>query len=405
MSPQSRKKFPLLIRVVGVAICCWFLAMPASRAQNGGVFNNFFQSLFGSPAKPEKISPSNAPLRGPVHKPQRKARDFVSATSTRSPDSPGGAPAAPSFTVSVLGDSLAVLAAQGLAVAFADKPEISVGNLARDLSGLTRGDYYDWPKTARDLIAQKAKIDVVVIMIGINDLQPMKDGADTLDPLSDKWRSLYAQRVESFVAPFHDAHIPVLWVGLPPMRDERFNGQTVALNEIFRDHAQKAGARYIDIWDAFSDQSGQYAAFGPDVDGQNAKLRTDPNGIYFTKAGSRKLAQFLEPEIRRDFDKTKPQDNVAALPPDIEQEADDINAEIRREMGLESPSEGDRTFVPKPSAGPILSLTARPVSAQGALDDIKSVRSAEIQPRALRMGETSEPRIGRADDFRWPRSN
>src|SRR3974390_1129562 len=131
-------------------------------------------------------------------------------------------------------------------------------------------------------------------MIGINDLQPRKDGVDTFDPLTDKWRAIYAQRVELFAAAFRDARIPVLWVGLPPMRDERFNNQAIALNEIYREHAQQSGAKFIDIWDAFSDQNGQYAAFGPDVDGQNVKLRADPNGIYFTKAGARKLAQFLE---------------------------------------------------------------------------------------------------------------
>ena len=154
-------------------------------------------------------------------------------------------------------------------------------------------------KQRATLVAGKQKVDAVVIMVGINDLQPLKDGGDTLDPLSDKWRTVYAQRIENFVAPFHDAHIPVVWVGLPPMQDEKFNAQVSALNEIYRDTAEKAGANYIDIWDAFVDENGHFSAFGPDVDGQNTKLRSGPNGIYFTKAGSRKLAHFLETGIRR----------------------------------------------------------------------------------------------------------
>jgi uncharacterized protein len=243
----------------------------------------------------------------------------------------------------------------------------------------------------------------VVVMIGVNDLQPMKVGGATFDPLSDKWRAFYAQRVEDLVAPFRDAHIPVLWVGLPSMRDDRINAQAVALNEIYREHVDKAGGKYIDIWDAFADQNGQYAAFGPDVDGQSERLRSGPDGAYFTKAGSRKLAQFLEVDIRRIFDKENPQNDIAALPPDIEQEADDINVEIRREMGVDKPL--GLLSPPKLDTGPILSLTARPTAANAALVDTFQALSASRQDGDLsvQLGQPAEPRLGRADDFTWPR--
>ena len=244
-------------------------------------------------------------------------------------------------------------------------------------------------------------------MLGINDLQPLKDGAETLDPLSDKWKAIYAQRVESLVAPFRDAHIAVAWVGLPPMRSDRFSAEAVALNEIYQEYSGKAEAKYIDIWDAFANPNGQYDAYGPNVDGQNVKLR-GLDGIHFTKAGSRKVAHFLESEIRRAFDKTKPQTEVADLPPDIEQAADDINAQIRRENGVaEAPPEGQSPAAPppRPEAGPILSLTARPVSPGGALLE-RAGEPPDLGPlaRALRVGAAPEPHPGRADDFSWPHS-
>ncbi len=397
MSPWKLSPFTRMARVAIVGLCCWILAVPASRAQNAGGFPGFLQNLFGFSAKQPRPR-SNAPLRTRAHKPRKKEQDFVSTRATREPGSPGGGPVEPTFFVSVLGDGLAIVASQGLSDAFADKPEISMSDAARDLSGLTRDDYYDWPKAAHDLAAGKQKIDVAVVMIGINDLQPLKDGADLLDPLSDRWRAVYVQRVENLVASFRDAHVPVLWVGLPSMRDERFNEQVIALNEIFREHVEKAGGKFIDIWDAFADQGGQYAAFGPDVDGQNTKLRSGPDGIYFTKAGSRKLAQFLETDIRRVFDRTKPQGDIVALPPDIEQQADDINAEIRREMG------GNPAPVSKPAAGPILSLTARTTSARGTLIEALGAATPRlgVQVRAMRSGEPAEPQTGRADDFAWP---
>ena len=174
-------------------------------------------------------------------------------------------------------------------------------------------------------------------MVGINDMQPLKDGADTLDPLSDKWREAYGQRVERLLAPFRQAHIPVPWVGLPPMRDERFNAQVVKLNEIYREHAEKAGAqihRHLGRVRRPERPVRRLRARRRRAERQAAPAA---DGIHFTKAGSRKLAQFLEAEIRQAFDKVKPQDDIANLPPDIEQAADDINAQIRREMGAPRP--------------------------------------------------------------------
>jgi hypothetical protein len=391
------------IALVGlIALCGWVLSAPASEAEDSG-FPGFLLHLF-SPPQPKAPEPAPAPVR----KPRKKAVDFVPVTTTREPGAPGGAPVQPTFFVDVLGDSLATLAADGLGETFVEKPEISIVNRAKESSGLTRDDYYDWPKTARDLASAKDRIDFVVVMLGINDLQPLKDGADNLDPLSDKWKAIYAKRVEALVAPFRDAHIPVAWVGLPPMRTEKINAQVLKLNEIDRERAEKAGAKYIDIWDAFANQDGQYDAFGPNVDGQNVKLR-GADGILFTKAGSRKVAHFLEADIKRVFDKDRPQNDNATLPPDIEQAAGDINAQIRREMGAPegpaAPGSPAPLEPPKPLAGPILSLTARPISPGGALMARETTLASEPDSvaRVLRRGEPVNPRTGRADDFSWPR--
>jgi uncharacterized protein len=342
-------------------------------------------------------------VRKPVH-------DFVPVEATRTPNAIGGAPIAPTFFINVLGDSVAVFAADGLTQAFADKPEIAVVGRARESSGLVRDDFYDWPKAAHDLAETKDKLDFVVVTLGINDMQVLKDGADTLDPLSDKWREIYGRRVESMVAPFKLAHIPVAWVGLPPMRSERFNAQIVKLNELFKERAEKAGAQYIDIWDAFADEGGQYNAYGPDINGQNAKLRST-DGIHFTKAGARKLAQFLETDIKRAFDSAKPQNGIANLPPDIEQAAIDINAQIRQEMGVapggvSAPGAGASNPAEpmKPLAGPIESLTAKPLSPGGALVTRQSAaRESGPAERLLAQGAPGSPKPGRADDFSWPR--
>ena len=384
------------LRLAAVVAFAVVLAAPAAPAEEGGL-GGFFQQLFGGPpAKPPDAA---------ANKPKRKVRDFVPATATRAPGTPGGAAVQPTFFIDVLGDSLASLSAGGLTEAFADKPEIAVADKSHDASGLVRADYFDWPKAAHDLATGKDHIDFVVVMVGINDLQAMRDGADNVDPLSDRWKAAYATRIDAVLAPFQAAHIPIAWVGMPPMRTDRFNADIVKLNELDRAEVEKQGVKYIDIWDAFADQNGQYDASGPNVDGQIVKLR-GPDGIHFTKAGGRKVAHFLEAEIRRVFDKDRPQSETADLPPDIEQAAGDINAQIRREMGApEAPGAPPMLEPPKPLAGPILSLTGRPLSPGGALASREANPPGEtdLVARVLRQGEPADPRSGRADDFSWPR--
>jgi hypothetical protein len=389
-------------RLAALALICVAAAGEPAPAEEGG-FAGFFSHLFGTPAaKPPESAPTLAPA---PHKPKKKVRDFVPAATTRAPGAPGGAPVQASFHIDVIGDSLAVSAAEGLSDAFADKPEIAIVDRSRDASGLVREDYFNWSKTASDFVAGNDKIDFIVIMLGINDDQAMKDGNDTLNPLSDRWLDHYGERVETLVTTFRSAHIPLLWVGLPPMRTDRLNADVVKLNQIFRERVEKAGGKFVDIWDAFANQSGQYDAYGPNVDGQNAKLR-GADGIHFTKAGARKVAHFLEAEIRRSLDKNKPAPEVATLPPDIEQAADDINAQIRREMGV--PAMKGPTMVQAPTrqlAGPIISLTARPSSAEGLLAtaDVKHIDETPAIARVLNHGEPMNSRVGRADDFSWPR--
>ncbi len=389
-------------RMIAVAAFCLIGAASSAPAEDGG-FPGFLMHLFGGQpaAKPQDTVPPAA--ERVARKPHKKVRDFVPATATRTPGAPGGAPLQASFFVYVLGDSLGVNVADGLSDAFSDRPEVSIVDRARDSSGLVRDDYYDWPKAATDLSAGKDKIDYVVVLLGINDLQPLKDGSETLDPLSEKWRELYGQRIDRIVAPFRAAHISVAWVGLPPMRSDRFNAQAAKLDEIYKDRAEKDGAKYIDVWDAFADQNGQYDAFGPNIDGQRVKLR-GVDGIHFTKAGSRKIAHFLEAEIRRSLNKDRPTNEVAGLPPDIEQAADDINAQIRREAGASSETAAPKSLV-KPLAGPILSLTARPISPGGVLEsrDSKSTAEAGAIARVFKLGEPVPRRVGRADEFAWPR--
>ena len=67
---------------------------------------------------------------------------------------------------------------------------------------------------------------------------------------------------------------------------------------LYREAANKAGITYVDVWDGFVDEGGRFMQRGPDFEGQPRKLRSD-DGVYFTTAGARKLAHYVDREIER----------------------------------------------------------------------------------------------------------
>src|SRR5947199_7355385 len=55
---------------------------------------------------------------------------------------------------------------------------------------------------------------------------------------------------------------------------------------------------YDDVWHGFFDEAGRLLQRSPDFEGQPRKLRSD-DGVYFTTAGARKLAHYVDREIER----------------------------------------------------------------------------------------------------------
>jgi hypothetical protein len=160
----------------------------------------------------------------------------------------------------------------------------------------------------------------------------------------------------------------------------------VFLDSLYREAANKAGITYVDVWDGFVDEGGRFMQRGPDFEGQPRKLRSD-DGVYFTTAGARKLAHYVDREIERVLaNRSVP----IALPNEPTQ-----------------PDTSVRPGVPalRPLAGPIVPLTAAAVESDSLLGGPGS-RPAQVDPlaqRTLVKGEALPVLAGRADDYKWPR--
>lgn len=311
--------------------------------------------------------------------------------------------ATPVFTVAVLGDGFGDALADGLRLDLTDDPGFAV-RPAMHTGGLT-DLRTDWAAAAKTLVAGSHAV-AVAIMLGEDDWRPLRDGAGQAEPGTQRWRALYGDRVAMLAGQF-PADVPVIWVGLPIVASQDAATAFSTINEIIRDRASRAGAHYVDSWNAFADENGRYDANGPDKDGRPAALRGG-NGRSFTRAGAVKLASFIEADLGRARSNAvaalaSTADVVLPREPAFD---NDVDAQIRRELGLPAlrPSARDA------AAGPVTAITAPPLSPEGRLVDITrdpaplaNAGGASLAQRVLEEGRPLPPKPGRIDDFAWPR--
>jgi hypothetical protein len=202
----------------------------------------------------------------------------------------------------------------------------------------------------------------------------------------DRWVELYSKKIDGLIGVLKSKGVPVLWVGLPAIRGQKGTSDMLFLDALYRDAAGRAGITYVDIWDGFVDEAGRFVEKGPDFEGQIRPLRTY-DGVFFTKAGARKLAHYVEREVTRLL---ATRSAPVALP--TEPATPDANAVPGQPA-------------PRPLAGPILPLVASSVGTDQLLGG-PGTRPAAVDPLAARVlvkGEPLSAPAGRADDFAWPR--
>ena len=180
--------------------------------------------------------------------------------------------------------------------------------------------------------------------------------------------------------------VPVLWVGLPVVRGPKATADTLFLDSLYRDAAGKAGITYVDVWDGFVDEAGRFLQKGPDFEGQIRQLRSS-DGVYFTKAGARKLAHYVEREIKR---------LLAARSAPIVLPTEPATPDANALPGQPAP---------RPLAGPIVPLVASSVGTDQLLGGpgARPVAIDALAAQLLIKGEPLAAPAGRADDFAWPR--
>jgi uncharacterized protein len=404
-------------------------------------FRDFFRFPFGDDRQRDRGFGAYSPFN--PYNPSAPPRPPQAVEATKPPP-PRKVDTQPTSLVLVIGDTFADWLGFGLEQTLVDTPEIGVVRKIRPASGLVRYDVRpdspDWSQAVKDMLATE-KPSAIVIMLGLNDRLPLREksastkaapqgsGADkpekgasgnsatsnssatTAAPAdseqpaaaepqrrpsggnyefrTDTWAELYEKRIDDMIAAVKSKGVPVFWVGLPAIRGAKSTSDMNYLDELYRARAEKAGITYIDIWDGFVDEKGQFTMQGPDFEGQTRRLRTY-DGVNFTNVGAEKLAHYVEHELRPVL--TAPVIPVA-LPGPEEQ----------------APAKGNA----KPVVGPVVPLNAAAAAATGgqkgellgATDRPAQHDSDSVATQVLNHGDAIAAPPGRADNFSWPRAD
>lgn len=198
--------------------------------------------------------------------------------------------------VLVTGDSEAEFIGQQLTDIEPDLFRVDV--VARNATGLTNPEFFNWEVNARQEIEAR-RPDAVVMVIGANDGFAVTVDGQRFGPLTPQWQLEYARRTAVVMkALSSDGRRPVYWAPAPTARDETYN-------EIYRNEnravAQAAfavpGARYVDVYNTIG--GGRYRD-ELRIDG-NRVLARQPDGVHFTREGALVPARLILRAMAKDF--------------------------------------------------------------------------------------------------------
>ena len=223
------------------------------------------------------------------------------------------------YQLTVIGDTFAEGLLAGLIEAMGPDARVNIQKKHREVQGVMSSDFEAKMKDFEETVA-KEPMHIAIVMMGEDDRVPLKGTSSrkTVAIGAPEWRAEYGRRIDRVMKAIKRKNASVYWAGLPNFSHAEANEQTQMMNEILRERAYLNGFKFIDTYSGFSDESGGYSAYGPDLTGKIRVLR-EGDGVHFTGAGNRKLAHFVEKDLRRDLNQAKADRNVPLLGTEAEQ--------------------------------------------------------------------------------------
>jgi hypothetical protein len=290
------------------------------------------------------------------------------------------------FRIGVFGDSFGDGLWAALYNQLPRREAFQVLRFAEQSTGFTR---YRQKNLEDALAAQLADgpVDVAVISFGANDTQGVFVGSKVAPLLSAAWQAEIGARITRYVKALQAQGASVVWVGLPVMRDPKYDAQVQGLNAFYARLMAQLDVPYIDTRGAAADSDGRYASHLPGKDGVPWLVRAG-DGVHMSMKGYRLLTGGLATRLRdwgaaARAGKPVTPDLVpppAPLPPEPEAPASEV------------PSDSPPSLAPPPEAPAVPESDALPTELlpPGALPEAKPTEPKQPDPKPAEQPKPPE---------------
>ena len=174
---------------------------------------------------------------------------------------------------------------------------------SRHSTGLSRPDYFNWPAHLVEVLSASYP-DLVVLFMGSNDWQNIRDDKEILTRGSSEWAAEWSSRLTFTLDVLAAPYRHVVWVGLPPTRPSSTHEGFAFMNQLARDVISKReGVTMLDIWEMFGGDSPYQAsvALPDDPDAGVVKVR-QADGIHLNITGARWVTDRIIEVINSQWD-------------------------------------------------------------------------------------------------------
>jgi len=293
--------------------------------------------------------------------------------------------------VLVLGDAIGGGLGAGLTRVAEATGKYEVSIRLNEESGLARPEVYDWAASVPKILGSRT-YDVIVVMLGANDTQPIRQDGERIPVGTPEWAEAYGARMDRLLLALEASGARIVWVGPPPMREAEYDAAIKDIAEIQRQRTKAQGLPFIDLRPELSGPDGAFVDTGPDDTGTVTRLR-GRDGVSFYKAGNNLMGQIVLAAIESGdagVSAQRAEDDVAAFVPLFGQVLMDGE---------------DYTVQPEGVTANVVMLTAAGLDSAAALEALRDIAPpGSAAERLFRRGDAVVAPAGRADDFAAPAS-
>jgi uncharacterized protein len=173
-----------------------------------------------------------------------------------------------------------------------------VSVVARNATGLTNPEFFNWEINAQQEIAARNPDAVVMVMGGNDGFNVLHEGT-LYGPDDPNWQLEYARRAAVVMRELSsNGKRPVYWVPPPTARDPKFNEIYATQNKAIEQAAAAVdGARSVAIYDTIN--HGRYSD-ELKIDGRRVLARQS-DGVHFSREGAVVPARLILQAMAKDY--------------------------------------------------------------------------------------------------------